>query len=122
MKTREDTGTIQISPDAVAHVARDAALQSYGVVGLSPRNVWERLCGLLRGDTYPQGVRVRIREGQITVDLYIIVQYGTRISEVAQGVMSQVKYAIEQTLGIPVAAINVHVKGLRINHDHQEEE
>ncbi len=121
MNTREESGTVQISPMAVAHVVRDAALQSYGVVGLSARNLWDRVCALVRGEGYPQGVRVRIREGQITVDLYIVVQYGTRISEVAQGVMSQVKYAVEQTLGIPVAAVNVHVKGLRMNHEHQEE-
>ncbi|NPA89927.1 MAG: Asp23/Gls24 family envelope stress response protein [Chloroflexi bacterium] len=121
METQEKQGKVQISRAAVAHVARDAALQSYGVVGLAPRNWLDKLRTLLRASHHPEGVHVHLHEEGITVDLYIIVQYGTRISEVAQGVMNQVKYAIEQTLGIPVLAINVHVKGLRINHDHQEE-
>jgi uncharacterized alkaline shock family protein YloU len=51
------------------------------------------------------------------VDLYVIVQYGTRISEVANGVMSNVKYALEQALGMPIAAVNVHVQGLRVPND-----
>jgi uncharacterized alkaline shock family protein YloU len=47
----------------------------------------------------------------------VIVQYGTRISEVAHGVQNSVRYALEQALGIPVAEVNVHVQGLRVqNH------
>ncbi len=44
----------------------------------------------------------------------MIIQYGTRISEVAHGVMNNVKYSLEQVLGIPVAEVNVHVQGLRM--------
>jgi uncharacterized alkaline shock family protein YloU len=51
------------------------------------------------------------------VDLYVIIQYGTRISEVAHGVMHGVRYALEQALGIPVAEVNVHVQGLRMLSD-----
>ena len=114
-------GKVHISPQAVARVAREAALQSYGVVGMADKNrahAWARRLGVESSDA--QGVRVRVRDGRLIVDLYVIVQYGTRISEVAQGVMSQVKYALEQTLGIPVAEINVHVQGLRLNHEPEE--
>jgi len=55
-----------------------------------------------------------VRDGEIIVDLYVIVQYGTRISEVAHGVMHGVQYALEQALGVPVAEVNVHVQGLRM--------
>ncbi len=111
-------GRVHISPAAVARVAREAALQSYGVVGMADKNrahAWARRLGL--EEEIEQGVRVRVREGRLVLDLYVIVQYGTRISEVAQGVMRQVKYAMEQTLGIPVAEINVHVQDVRINHE-----
>jgi uncharacterized alkaline shock family protein YloU len=43
-----------------------------------------------------------------------VIQYGTRISEVANGIVSHVKFAVEKALGIPVAQVNVHVQGLHI--------
>lgn len=108
-------GSIKISTQAIAHIAREAALQSYGVVGLSNRNLLGAIATRLGRDRDQQGVQVRVRNGEIIVDLYVIVQYGTRISEVAQALMSRVKYALEKTLGVPVAQINVHVRGLRVN-------
>ena len=111
-------GKIHVSPAAVARVAREAALQSYGVVGMADKNkahAVARRLGLER--EAEQGVRVRVVPEGLVLDLYVVVQYGTRISAVAQGVMSQVKYAVEQTLGIPVAQINVHVQDVRINHE-----
>ncbi len=109
------TGEIRISPAAIARVAHDAALQSYGVVGMS--DPW--FDAVRRAITHRDapGVRVRVRKDRIVVDLYVVVQYGTRISEVAQGVMSRVKYALEQMLGVPIAEINVHVQDVRVNHE-----
>jgi uncharacterized alkaline shock family protein YloU len=89
-------------------------LQSYGVVGMANRNLIDGLADLLQPERWGRGVNVQTRDGNIIVDLYVIVQYGTRISEVANGVMTNVKYALEQTLGIPVTQVNVHVQGLRI--------
>jgi len=115
-KEKEVTGEIRVLPKAIAHVARDAALQSYGVVGFADRNFWYRIRNWFTQEDI-SGVRVRVKDGQIILDLYIVVQYGTRISEVAQGVMNRVKYAVEKVVGVPVAEINVHVRGLRVNHD-----
>lgn len=106
-------GNIRISSETIARVAHDAALQSYGIVGMYEPGLVSRL---LRRNRVP-GVRVRVRKGRIIVDLYVIVQYGTRISEVAQNVMSRVKYALEQMVGIAIAEINVHVQDVRLNHE-----
>lgn len=114
------TGDIRISPAAIACVARDAALQSYGVVGLVDPSPWAAVRHLFARANTP-GVRVRVHRDRIVVDLFIVVQYGTRISEVAQGVMNRVKYALEQTVGIPVAEINVHVHDVRVNHETENE-
>ncbi len=118
-RERDDKSTradeIRISPVAIARVAHDAALQSYGVVGMS--DPWfESVRRALTHKDAP-GVRVRVRKGQVFIDLYVIVQYGTRISEVAQGVMSRVKYALEHMLGVSIAEINVHVQDVRVNHE-----
>lgn len=107
-------GLIEISPRAIATVAGDAVLRCYGVVGVASKNLIGGLADLLQPDRWGRGVDVRMRDGAVVIDLYVIIQYGTRISEVAHGVMSNVKYSLEQTLGIPVAAVNVHVQGLRM--------
>ncbi len=110
-------GDIHISAETIVRVAHDAALQSYGIVGMYEPGLLSRL---FRRNEVP-GVRVHMRKGQIILDLYVIVQYGTRISEVAQGVMNRVKYAVEQMVGIPIAEINVHVQDVRVNHEAQDE-
>ena len=110
-------GRIEISPHAIATIAGDAVLRCYGVVGVANKSLIAGLADLLQPDRWVRGVEVQVRDGQVVVDLYVIVQYGTRISEVANGVMSNVKYALEQALGMPVAAVNVHVQGLRVPND-----
>ena len=110
-------GRIEISPHAIAIIAGDAVLRCYGVVGVASKNLIGGLADLLQPDRWGRGVEVHVSDGEITVDLYVIVRYGTRVSEVAQGVMSSVKYALEQALGIPVAVVNVHVQGLQMLND-----
>jgi len=107
-------GRIEISPHAIATIAGDAVLRCYGVVGLASKNLMGGLADLLQPERWGRGIDVHVREGRVIVDLYVIIQYGTRISEVAHGVMRGVKYALEQTLGIPIAEVNVHVQGLRM--------
>jgi uncharacterized alkaline shock family protein YloU len=110
-------GRIEVSSQAVAAIAGNAVLQSYGVVGMANKNLIDGLADLLQPERWGRGVNVQVRDGDIIVDLYVVVQYGTRISEVANGVMANVKYALEQTLGIPIAQVNVHVQGLRVPAD-----
>lgn len=108
-------GRIEISPTAIATLASEAVLESYGVVGMASRNLIDGISEMLQGERARRGVVVHLEDDRITIDLYIIVQYGTRISEVAQSVMNRVKFTLEQTLGLPVQAVNVHVQGLRMN-------
>jgi uncharacterized alkaline shock family protein YloU len=62
------------------------------------------------------GVEVKTENGVIKVDLYIIVEYGTRIASVATSVANSVQYQVERTVGLPVVAVDVHVQDLRITH------
>jgi uncharacterized alkaline shock family protein YloU len=119
MTVEKKPGRIEISPHAIATIAGDAVRRCYGVVGVASKNLIGGLADLLQPDRWGRGVEVQVRDGQVIVDLYVIVQYGTRISEVAHGVQSSVKYALEQALGIPVAEVNVHVQGLRVLNDRK---
>jgi uncharacterized alkaline shock family protein YloU len=114
MTEERKTGRIEISPQAIATLAGEAVLRCYGVVGMANKNLIDGIADLLQPDRWGRGVDVRVRDGEIIVDLYVIVQYGTRISEVAHGVMHGVQYALGQALGMPVTEVNVHVQGLRM--------
>ncbi len=108
-------GSIHVSPRAIASIAYHAALQSYGVVGLTSKNIVDGLAQVLVKDpTY--GVEVDYDGENLNIDLYIIVEYGTRIKSVAASVSNTVRYNVEKAMGMPVHDVNVHVQGLRISN------
>jgi uncharacterized alkaline shock family protein YloU len=113
-------GRVEVAPHAIATIAGEAVLRCYGVVGVANKSLIDGLAELLQPDRWVRGVEVQVRDAQVVVDLYVIVQYGTRISEVAHGVMNSVRYALEQALGMPIGAVNVHVQGLRVPNDSQQ--
>jgi uncharacterized alkaline shock family protein YloU len=104
-------GSITVSPHAIATVAARAARQSYGVVGMASRNLFAGLSA--RKATH--GVEVTVESDQILIDVYLVVEYGTRISTVATSVANSVQYQVEQFIGLPVAAVNVHIQDLRVS-------
>jgi len=108
-------GGIHISPEAVAAIAYHATLQSYGVVGLAPKNLAEGLAQTITREP-ARGVSVRYDGENIDIDIYVIVEYGTRITSVADSVANTVKFHVEKALGMPLHEINVHVAGLRVSN------
>lgn len=107
-------GSIHISPKAVATIAYHATLQSYGVVGLAPKNFAEGVALTITKEP-ARGVSVRYDGENIDIDIYIIVEWGTRIMTVADSVANTVHYNVEKALGMPVHEVNVHVAGLRVS-------
>jgi uncharacterized alkaline shock family protein YloU len=108
-------GSIQITPRAIASIAYHAALQSYGVVGLTSKNLVEGLTQALVKDP-THGVEVQYDGQLIKIDLYVIVEYGTRIKTVANSVSNAVRYQVEKALGMSVGEVNIHIRGLRISN------
>ena len=106
-------GSINISPNAVATIAYHATLESYGVVGLAPKNAAQGLAYAITREPN-RGISVNYDGEKIDIDIYIIVEFGTRISTVASSVANTVRYHVEKALGLHVNEINVHVAGLRI--------
>ncbi len=111
-------GTIRISPKVIAAIAHQAVLKSYGVVGLAPKNLVSGIASALAKEP-AEGIAVRHDEEGIEIDLYIIVEYGTRITAVANSAANLVRYHVEKSVGLPVKAVNVHVRGLRVSNGEQ---
>ena len=59
---------------------------------------------------------VRYNGEAIDVDVHIVIEYGTRITSVADSVANAVRYQVEKALGMPLHYVNVHVQGLRISN------
>ncbi len=115
MNESNSLGNTFVSYRAIATVACQSALSSYGVVGLAAKNLAEGLVQVLVKDP-TLGVEIRFVNKAILIDLYIIVEYGTRIKTVATTVSENVKYQVEKTIGLPVSHVNVHVRGLRVSN------
>ena len=107
-------GSINISARAIATIAYQATIKSYGVVGLAPKNIMDGLANLIVKDP-THGIEVHYEDGHIDIDLYVVVQYGTRIKSVASSVVNTVRFNVEKALGLPINNVNVHVQGMRIN-------
>jgi uncharacterized alkaline shock family protein YloU len=115
----EDTtslGGIHISPGAIATIAYHATLESYGVVGLAPKNIADGIVKSITRDP-ARGVTVRYNGEDIDIEIHIIVEYGTRINSVAESVGNTVRFHVEKALGLRVNKIDVHVAGLRISNN-----
>jgi uncharacterized alkaline shock family protein YloU len=110
-------GQIDISNEVIATIAGGAAVDCYGIVGMASKNqIKDGLTDILRKENFTRGVIVHQEEEQVHIDMYIIVSYGTKISEVAHNVQSKVKYTLDQTVGLVVGAVNIYVQGVRVTN------
>ena len=111
----EIPGNVEISPQAVATVASQAVLQSYGIVGMAAKNVVDGIANAITRDPR-KGIDIHVGPDEVNIDLYVIVEYGTRITTVAASLSDAVRFNIEKDLGLTVGAVNVHVQGLRVSN------
>ena len=116
LEINNEYGHVSISDDVIASVAGGAAVSCYGIIGMASKNqVKDGITEILRKENYAKGIVVKKDEEKLVIDLYIIVMYGTKISEIANNVQSSVKYQIEKTLGVKVNEINIYIQGIKVN-------
>lgn len=114
-------GQVDISTDVIAKIVGGAALDCYGIVGMASKNqLKDGFAELLKKENFSRGIIVSFDDDQdLLIDMYIIVSYGTRISEVAINVQNKVKETLNNTLGIEAAAINIFVQGVRLTSEEE---
>jgi uncharacterized alkaline shock family protein YloU len=106
-------GRIEVFPSAVAAIAGHAAMRCYGISGMAGRGLRDGFAELLRREHVDKGVDVITVEDGLVIDVYVIVQYGVRISEVAHNLQETVKFEVERSVNAPVVQVNVNVQGVR---------
>src|SRR5699024_7958858 len=96
VKIKTQAGTIEITNEVIATVVGGAATDVFGIVGMaSKKQIKDNINEILKRENYSKGVVVRQEENGIAVDVYTIVSYGTKISEVSRNVQEKVKYNLE---------------------------
>ncbi|MFA5576974.1 MAG: Asp23/Gls24 family envelope stress response protein [Tissierellaceae bacterium] len=113
-KTSNEFGTISIDDNVLETLAGISAMESYGIVGMASKSAADGLFELLKWDYLSKGVKVYSKDGALTIDLHVILEYGVNISVVAENIIDRVKFNLENFTGLKIDKINVHVQGIRV--------
>jgi uncharacterized alkaline shock family protein YloU len=107
----DELGNIHISEEVLAVISAAAALEVEGVASLAA-NLGSDIAELLGKKNWAKGVRVKMEEDKVEVDLSVLMEYGHTIPEIGKAIQDGVKQSIESMTGLDVAAVNVSVAGI----------
>ncbi len=109
----EYLGNITINDEVLMDLAGLTCTRCYGIVGMAGQSFHEGVAELLGRDSLRKGVRMRRDDDKVSFNLYVIVEAGINITEVAHNLIDQVKYMVESSTGLEVEDVQVHVQGVR---------
>ena len=118
---RNGYGTVKIADEVVRVIAGLAATEVPGVADMSGGLVGG-IAERLGRKNLAKGVKVEVGEKEAAIDLYVVVDYGVRIPDVAAEIQRKVKQAVEGMTGLKVVEVNVHVQGVNFGPEGREEE
>lgn len=115
MKLENKQGHIEITADVFTAVTGSATLGCYGVKGMALTSKADGLVHLLKKESMAKGVRVTCHDDQsVSIELHIIVEHGVNLVAVSRAIMSEVRYVVTDTTGVPVKTVDVFVDGVRL--------
>lgn len=117
MKARmsTDLGHISVDTEAIAQLAGTEAMECFGVVGMATYSMKDGLVRLLKMESLSHGINVSVNsDNKVILDFHVIVAYGVSIKAVADNLISNVKYRVEEFTGLEVEKINIYVEGVRV--------
>lgn len=107
-------GEILVDNEVIAKYAGSVAVECFGIVGMAALNVKDGLVKLLKKESLTHGINVAVNDNKIVIDFHVIVSYGVSISAVADNLISNVKYKVEEFTGMELEKINIFVEGVRV--------
>ena len=116
VKINTKDGQIELTDEDIATVVGGAATEIFGVVGMASKNaIKDNFQALLGKENFSKGVVVKTTEaGAIAVDVYTVLSYGKKISEVSKNIQERVKFSLENQLGITTDTVNVYIQNIKI--------
>jgi len=110
----EKTGIVKISDDVIALCVVNAVLGTKGVSGFSPVFSDNFSKNFFGKEPLYKGIKISQGDEGISVDIYVIVEYGVKIPAVAWDIQENVKKEIMTMIDTPVKAVNIHVQGVKM--------
>ena len=108
-------GSISIDNEVIAQYAGAVAMECFGIVGMANVNVKDGLVSLLKLDSMTRGINVTLDENnKLNLDFHVIIAYGVSISTVADNLIENIKYKVEEFTGLEIEKINIYVEGVRV--------
>jgi uncharacterized alkaline shock family protein YloU len=114
IKVDNNLGSINITKDVIANIAGSSAIECYGLVGMATRSATSGIVNLLKRENLSRGVKIEESEEGLIIDLFVIVQFGTKISVVAENIIDKVKYNVENQTGLKVKKVNINIEGMKV--------
>ncbi|MBZ0310473.1 MAG: Asp23/Gls24 family envelope stress response protein [Anaerolineae bacterium] len=120
MVQHTDSGVIEISKQTIGALVSYATTHTYGVVGMTTSTRARGIAATITRDPN-RGVKVTIDENDqsLTIDVYIVIEYGTNIASVANSLINSIRYYVESSTGLKVYQVNIHVQDLRMSSPNQ---
>ncbi|MEG0833767.1 MAG: Asp23/Gls24 family envelope stress response protein [Oscillospiraceae bacterium] len=112
-------GSLRISEDVIATVAKTAALEIDGVENVSTSLSGMR--GLITKTKYVRPIRIELSEEVVNVEISIVVKHGTKIPELANAVQQNIKNSIQSMTGLAVARVDVVVAGVTVSDSDESD-
>jgi len=114
-------GTVEIAPEVIEVIAGIAASEVEGLFAMRG-NFASGVAERLGRKTHNKGVKVELIDDGISIDLFVILNFGVSIPEVAERLQSNIRQALKNMTALEIAEINVHVVGIQIDsYDDPEE-
>ncbi|NLZ49821.1 MAG: Asp23/Gls24 family envelope stress response protein [Clostridiales bacterium] len=114
IKITNEYGLVGYTEEVIANIVGLSTMECYGVVGMASKNATDGLWELIKGGNLHKGVKINYKEEELAIELFVVVEYGTKISVIANNIIQKVKYNVENFLGIKVSTITVNVQGVRV--------
>lgn len=107
-------GDLHVANDVLADIVGYAAMECYGVVGMTAPTAADGIAKILPASRLRRGILVKPTEEGVKVDLYVVIEYGTNISAISQNLVDQVTFALKEYACLPIADVDVHVQDVKV--------
>lgn len=110
-----ENGSIKYSDEVLGKIVGLSTMECYGVVGMVSKSASEGFWELIRVEHLSKGVKIALTEDdKLNIELFVMVEYGTKISVIANNIIQKVRYSVENYTGLKVSSITVNIQAVRV--------
>ena len=113
-KLNNALGAVYITDDVISSLAGLCTVGCYGIVGMASKRATDGIVELLGIENLSRGVKVTTNGDEALIELFVIVEYGISIAEVARNIIDTVRYQVESQTGVRIPKVNIMVEGVRV--------